>query len=240
MLDSVVLPAPFSPSSAWTSPAAASKSTSSFATTAGNRFVIPRSATAGGGGEACASPPGLSALGATDHAFDEPVHRVQVLDRELLPLLHTELALLVVERTGELVELAADDRRLLRRDRLLGLRRDLRTVRRQADHPVLDAAVVEAALPAPVHRGLDTPDVIQPPVVDRGGQPLLRRERVRVGVVTDPRHALRLCVLAGRGAVDVLAEDVGAGRYEVLRCALLLTEIEPRVRPDQAHLRAGM
>src|SRR5512133_2388797 len=128
MLDSVVLPAPFSPSSAWTSPAAASKSTSSLATTAGNRVVIPRSATAGGGGETCASPPGLSALGATDHASDEPVHRVQILDRQLLPLLDAELPLLVVERTRELVELAADDRRLLRRDHLLRLRRDLRAV----------------------------------------------------------------------------------------------------------------
>src|SRR6058998_3817973 len=139
MLDSVVLPAPFSPRSACTSPAAASKSTCSFATTAGNRFVIPRSATAGGGGEARASPPGLSALGATDHASDEPVHRIQVLDRELLPLLDAELALLVVQRAGELVELAADDRRLLGRDHRLRLGRDLRAVRRQPDHAVLDA-----------------------------------------------------------------------------------------------------
>src|SRR5690349_14338507 len=160
MFDSVVLPAPFSPSSACTSPAAASKSTSSLATTAGKRFVIPRSATAGGdGGEACASPPGLSALGATDHAFDEPVHRVQVLDREALALLHAQLALLVVERTGALVELAAHDRGLLRGDRRLRLRRDLRAVRRQPDHPVLDAAVVKARLPTAVHRGLDALEV---------------------------------------------------------------------------------
>src|SRR5213075_1719292 len=122
MFDSVVLPAPFSPSSAWTSPAAASKSTSSLATTAGKRLVIPRSATAGGGGEACASPPPeRSALGATDHAFDEPVHCVQVLDRHALPLLQAQLALLVVERACELVELAAHDRRLLPRDRPLRL-----------------------------------------------------------------------------------------------------------------------
>src|SRR5438046_2029900 len=114
MLDSVVLPAPFSPSSACTSPGAASKSTSSFATTAGNRFVIPRSATAGGGGEAYASPPELSALGATDHAFDEPVHRVEVLDRQPLSLLDPQLALLVVERSSELVELAGDQRCPLR------------------------------------------------------------------------------------------------------------------------------
>ena len=48
MFDSVLLPAPFSPSSACTSPARASKSTPSFATTPGKRFVIPRIATAGG------------------------------------------------------------------------------------------------------------------------------------------------------------------------------------------------
>ena len=47
MFDSVVFPAPFSPSSAWTSPERTSKSTSSFATTPGKRFVIPRIATAG-------------------------------------------------------------------------------------------------------------------------------------------------------------------------------------------------
>ena len=46
MFESVLLPAPFSPSSACTSPSAASKSTPSFATTPGNRFVIPRRATA--------------------------------------------------------------------------------------------------------------------------------------------------------------------------------------------------
>src|SRR5262245_61760271 len=150
MFDSVVLPAPFSPSSACTSPTAASKSTSSFATTAGNRFVIPRSATAGGGGEAFASPPGLSALGATDHGFDEPVHRVQVLDRQPLALGDAQLALLVVQRTGELVELAADDRRPLRRDRLLRLRGDLRPVLGEVGEAVLHVPVVEACLPAAV------------------------------------------------------------------------------------------
>ena len=47
MFESVLLPAPFSPSSAWTSPTAASKSTASFASTPGKRFVMPRIATAG-------------------------------------------------------------------------------------------------------------------------------------------------------------------------------------------------
>ena len=39
---SVLLPAPFSPSSVCTSPARTSKSTRSLATTPGNRFVMPR------------------------------------------------------------------------------------------------------------------------------------------------------------------------------------------------------
>src|SRR2546430_11503677 len=59
MFESVVLPAPFSPSSACTSPAAASNVTSSFATTPGNRFEIPCIRTAGGG-EAPESPAPLA------------------------------------------------------------------------------------------------------------------------------------------------------------------------------------
>jgi hypothetical protein len=41
MFISVVLPAPFSPSKAWISPPETSTVTSSFATTPGNRFVMP-------------------------------------------------------------------------------------------------------------------------------------------------------------------------------------------------------
>src|SRR5437879_11501551 len=109
MLDRVVLPAPFSPRRACTSPAAASKSTRSFATTAGYRFVIPRKATAGGmvggsGGEAWTSPPTESALGAADHAFDEPVHRVEGLDRQALPRRNAPPALLAVERIRRRVQ----------------------------------------------------------------------------------------------------------------------------------------
>src|SRR5687767_7082905 len=44
---SVVLPAPFSPSRAWTSPASTSRSTSSLATRSPKRFVMPRRRTAG-------------------------------------------------------------------------------------------------------------------------------------------------------------------------------------------------
>src|SRR6478609_5908464 len=47
MFISVDLPAPFSPSSAWTSPLRRSKFTLSLASTPGNRFVIPRSSRRG-------------------------------------------------------------------------------------------------------------------------------------------------------------------------------------------------
>src|SRR5215210_6502059 len=122
MFESVVLPAPFSPSSACTSPSAASKSIPSFATTAGNRFVIPRSATAvfmagETGGEASAPPPTGLALGAADHALDEPVHPIEILHRHSLALRDAQLSLLVVQRAGELVERAVDQRPLLGGDR---------------------------------------------------------------------------------------------------------------------------
>jgi hypothetical protein len=59
MFERVVLPAPFSPSSACTSPAAASKSTPSFAITPGKRLVMPSMRTAGIG-EAPGGPAPLS------------------------------------------------------------------------------------------------------------------------------------------------------------------------------------
>src|ERR1700759_2208567 len=131
MFESVDLPAPFSPSRACTSPSAASQSTPSFATTPGNRFVMFRSSTAAamaGRGRGRGGPArelGL-ALGASDHALDEPVHGVQVLHGQLLALLDPQLPALVVQRTLELVPLAALDRLLLRGDQLLRLRGDVR------------------------------------------------------------------------------------------------------------------
>src|SRR6478736_10304936 len=107
MFESVDLPAPFSPSNACTSPSAASKSTPSFATTPGNRFVMFRSSTAAAMSVMCGrgrSPArGVSlALGASDDALDEPVHRVQILDGQPLSLLDSQLPTLVVERPLEL------------------------------------------------------------------------------------------------------------------------------------------
>src|SRR4051794_33449011 len=119
MCESVLLPAPFSPSSACTSPAAASKSTPSLATTPGNRFVMPCNATAAPGGTAVAACSVVnrdSALGAPVDALDEPIHGVEVLDRQLLPGRHAHLAGLVLQRPGELVEAAALERGELLRD----------------------------------------------------------------------------------------------------------------------------
>src|SRR5262245_61059672 len=157
MLDKVVLPAPFSPSRACTSPAAASNVTPSFATTPGKRFVIPSMRTAGGGA-APGSPaplPFVALTGAASatrlrrrnprdrplHALHEPLHRVEVR-QHLQPLAgrHLELAALVVQRPLELVELARLDRLLPRRDQLLRLGRDLRPVGRELREAVVDRA----------------------------------------------------------------------------------------------------
>src|SRR5215467_5212077 len=123
MFESVVLPAPFSPSSACTSPAAASKVTPSLATTPGKCLLMPTMRTAGNG-EAPAGPAPLSfsslpgARSPTklrrgdlrdvpDDALHEPLHRVQIGQHlEPLALRDHELSALVVERTLELVELA--------------------------------------------------------------------------------------------------------------------------------------
>src|SRR5215211_3157016 len=250
MFESVVFPAPFSPSSACTSPAAASKSTRSFASTPGKRLLMPRIATAGTGeAPVVPAPPtrsslesgelALLALRAADRALDEPVDRVQLLDRQPLALLDPQLSGLVVERARELVERALDERLLLLGDRRLGLRRDLRPVRSEAHEFVLQAAVVEARLPGSVHRGLNAGDVVDAPVVGRRCQPGRRRELLRVRVVAHPGDALRLGVLTRRGAVHVLADHVGSGRNEALCGLPLFLRIEPRCVQTRRTLVLG-
>src|SRR5438093_1758508 len=161
MFDSVLLPAPFSPSSACTSPAAASKSTASFASTPGKRLVIPRMATAAPCGAAVVSTRSAATRFSSrrrrrrlarrwdvgdgpDYSLDQPLHGVQVLDPEALALRDHQLAALVIERAGELVELPGLDLLLLREDQRLRLRRDRRAERRQLREAVVDRAVVEA------------------------------------------------------------------------------------------------
>src|SRR3954469_19113936 len=157
MFESVDLPAPFSPSSACTSPSAASKSTASLATTPGNRFVIPRSSTAalmgargqGKGRTGLASRPPRSlvlALRAPDDASHEVVHRVEIVERGPLARLDPDLAALVVDRSLELVPLPADDQRPLLGDELFRLRRHGLAVRREQREAVPHGAVVVAGL----------------------------------------------------------------------------------------------
>src|SRR5438477_3496170 len=97
MLESVDFPAPFSPSSACTSPSAGSESTPSFAMTPGNRFTIPCSATAAGTGSASQTGrragsdparrgPRPLALRAPEDTLDEPVHGIELANRGALAL----------------------------------------------------------------------------------------------------------------------------------------------------------
>src|ERR1051326_7732162 len=96
MFESVLFPAPFSPSSACTSPAAASNSTPSFAITPGKRLVIPRPPPGEDGGapsapltigSTLASLKRLLAGRAPDHALHEPIHPVEAV-RAALEHLH--------------------------------------------------------------------------------------------------------------------------------------------------------
>ena len=212
MFESVVLPAPFSPRSACTSPAARLEVDAVVRDDAREPLRDPAHAN---GGRQREAPDGPAPLASTDGCGDVPPPRASPEARpsrpsrstpltshcieyrsgrtlSVFPSGTTKLALLVVERPREDVELAGDDRLPLRGDRRLRLRRDLRPVRREAREAVLDRAVVEARLPGSVDRRLDALHVVRAPVVDRRRQPLLRRRLARVRVVADPRDALRL------------------------------------------------
>src|SRR6185312_2276553 len=190
MFESVLLPAPFSPSRACTSPAWISRSTSALATTPGKRFVTPRSVTAGTAVTLRGSfTGGRSALGGADDALDEPVHCQDVVQAQLLALGHAELARLVIDGALEFVERALLDRGHFRGDGCLGLGRDAGAEGRERDELVVEVAPVGAGLPRAVHRGLGLLEVVRAPVVDRGRQPRLGCERLGVGVVADPRDA---------------------------------------------------
>src|SRR5581483_1603887 len=93
--------------------------------------------------------------GAPDDALHEPVHPVEAVGAALQDLhphasLDAQLALLVVERTGELVEGTALELLVVARDQRLRLRRDARPVGGELREAVVDRAVVEARLPGPV------------------------------------------------------------------------------------------
>src|SRR5262245_54839187 len=105
MLDRVVLPAPFSPSRTWTSPARNSRSTSDRAGTPSKLFETWRAATAGVGPPASPASPWSegSAVDAGD-TLGGPVDEVGLLGVEGLALRQPLRPLVVGDRAGVRVE----------------------------------------------------------------------------------------------------------------------------------------
>src|SRR5438093_12401743 len=141
MFISVDLPAPFSPSRACTSPRRRSKSTSSLASTPGNRFVMPRSSRTAGASMRSDSMR-LETTSGAEAPLDDPVSAVLLLDG------------------GRDLDLPGDDLLLEHRD----LGEDLlpqRALELRADLAERDALVlqvedrVRAALELAGFRGLD-------------------------------------------------------------------------------------
>src|SRR5688500_8424112 len=110
MLHNVVLPAPFSPSSTWTSPRRNSRSTSRSAQTPSKLFETWRAQTAGtsaGTSTPAASPSPESAVDA-GHTLDGPVDEVGLLLVEALPFLQPLRARVVDDRPRVGVERAVE------------------------------------------------------------------------------------------------------------------------------------
>src|SRR5215471_8677247 len=113
------LPAPFSPNSAWTSPALASNSASSRATNPSNDFLTPTSfraatITALQGGKAwrrsrAAPRSSFNLFLLCDHAGNIPIHLPQIGVADDLAGRHALLAVAVLDRARIDVELAVDD-----------------------------------------------------------------------------------------------------------------------------------
>src|SRR5436190_5042701 len=156
-LHRVVLPAPFSPSSAWISPGRTSKVTRSLATTPGNCLLMLRAARAGtaeaggpseggaAGSELTVPAPSSMRLrlarGAPDDALDEPVQRVLGQRVRILLIPHgkglpggqSHRSVLLRQPAGERSELPALDVGQLGRDGRLGLGADRLAERRELD-----------------------------------------------------------------------------------------------------------
>jgi hypothetical protein len=192
----------------------------------------------------CRSVPGRTALDTADeeaHGVQAELLRVlRIPDRNSLALGHLQLAGLVVERPGELVERAVLDLALALLDQRPRFGRDQRAELGQTGEAVLDRAVPEPRLPLAGHGGLHARQVVRTPVVHGCGQPLPGRGRAGVGVVADPGDVVVLGVLAGCRRVHVLTQNTRPRRSQRRRGSPLLRLAVPRERPDHPDLRAGM
>src|SRR5947208_3372718 len=238
IFESVDLPAPFSPSRAWTSPGRASKSTWSLASTPGKRLVIPRMATAGTCPAVTTSAlmaTGSAAFRAADDPLHEPVDRVQIAHAQLRAGWDLDCAGLVLQRTLEFVEASALERLHLGVDLRLHRLRHGAPIGGEADHPVGDAAVVVVRLPAAIHRGFHPLGVVGSPVINGSGQPDVGSVGRLVRVISAPGDIDGLGGVAGGRAVLSLADRVHAQREQALRGLLLFGRVEPGVGPNDLN-----
>src|SRR5919197_3937834 len=220
MLISVDLPAPFSPSSAWTSPRCRSKSMWSFASTPGNCFVIPRSSRTG-----AASTRRLNNRAGPEARSVEAMRQVLPDRRRRLDLAGDDLRLQLVDLRqpglrdlGLLADLAEGDALVL-----------------QVEDEVLAALVAlavlgsldreEDALVHPLH-GAREDEVAEERLVDVDADPpaprlLGRIQRAEAARARDVEHDLR------------------AGIDLVLRDALALRLVDEVLRVPDLHGRPG-
>src|SRR5579884_4202949 len=219
MFISVDLPAPFSPSSAWISPRRRSKSTESFASTPGNRFVMPRSSRTGvassigcGRGRAQCPPP--SRLGPwvrrrhLDLALRDQLRDRVDLPRDEGPVLLRDL----------LAQRCVADAAILHRERRVGVALDAAGALLELLDDVVDARV----------------DLLQ----RRGEHEGAEEPLVRIDADAPDVGLLRGAEAAEATAACRLEDDAGAARDLVLRRDLALRLVVERrvVRHVQEHL----
>src|SRR6478672_9285289 len=218
----VDLPAPFSPSSACTSPSSSSKSTWSLASTPGNCFVIPRSSRTG--------VPGIrrDSVTETEEAGTWPASS---MCRRAMPLLELVRHL----------DLAGLDQVLqLRELRLVG-RRDLRADLADRDAAVLE---VEDEVVAGDQRsrldGLDEPEDAEIDALDCAGQDVRAQVRlVDVDAVAPDTRLLRRRERAEAARAGDREDDLRTGRDLVLRDRLALVLRDEVLRVADQDLRPG-
>src|SRR5215469_2787303 len=188
------------------------------------------------------------ALGAADNTLDEPAQGVlgelrgvvRVPDRQGLAGRQADRPVLLRERAAEGVERPGLYLSLPLQDGGLRGRGDRLPERRDVDHSVRDASVVEAALPGAVQHGLDLADVVRRPVVDGRRLEGVRCERALVRVVTGPLQPVGRRHLADRRVVHAIAEDVHSGWHQALCGRPFLGRVEPGVGPHHPDRGTGV